>query len=293
MPSRVLLSGGGHGTSPGLPPSPGKASCRPAPPGLRPSGVRSQHDGFLASGRSPQREGRGTCRPPESEGEGSVGRRAGQGLAQGRPPRELYRPGGAVGAPAHEQARRSAAGLPRPSSFPDTVWAAAMPRRDHSCGCTRAPLRKVSRRKEPEPPAPAAGPHLPGGAVTWAPTWLTPGCPLTGASDSGVGLLVPPSSGPRAPPLRFSLRPTLPDPHLSARPAGWPRPRPAGHPCLPGRWSAAAASAQCLGSATDTAQVRFGVTSGPPPPRGEPAESRPRRHTASAPARGHHLASPR
>lgn len=51
-------------------------------------------------------------------------------------------------------------------------------------------------------------------------------------------------SGSRAP------APTSPDTHLSARPAGWPRPRPAGRPCPPGRWSAAAASGQCPGSAT-------------------------------------------
>lgn len=51
-------------------------------------------------------------------------------------------------------------------------------------------------------------------------------------------------SGSRAP------APTSPDTHLSARPAGWPRPRPAGRPCPPGRWSAAAASGQCPESAT-------------------------------------------
>lgn len=63
-----------------------------------------------------------------------------------------------MGAPAHEQARRSTAGLPRPSSLPDTVWAAAMPTEGPFGRLHPASAEESSQRREPEPPAPARAP---------------------------------------------------------------------------------------------------------------------------------------
>lgn len=164
-------------------------------------------------GRRPQQEGRGHRPSPRIRGRGKCRVEGRAGLGPGAPTAGALAPrrGPAARGPWERRRGGTRDGGGNASTvvfLPGAVCAAVMATAGPRVWPHSGSDQEVSRRKEPEPPAPAAGTHLPGRGVSWAPTWPTASCPLTCASDPRVGFWAPPNSGPRAPPFCFSL-PTL------------------------------------------------------------------------------------